>query len=135
MRWISANAKQFSSKIILYPYSFNYIFESQNEKGDKISKLQQFRQGSFISLNFSEIEQYNIGLKTNWTFSTKKARAVFDSDFAILSIEYLIDNHNIEVFEYSSDWCLYFQSYYGKGMIIYSFKEFLDYKIKNPSKT
>ena len=136
MKWISRTIKQTSSNIILYPYSFNYTYESKNEEGENISTVKRFLQGAFISLNTGELEQFNnMGLKTKGFFYAKKARAVFDADFAILSIEYFIDNSKVDVFRDGVDWSIYFQSYYLKGTTSSTFKEFEKYKKQYLTKT
>ena len=105
-KWIATTVKQFTSNIILYPYAFNYITYLENDT----AVTKEFNQGAFISLEPSEIEKYRLGLKTNGTFSTKKARAVFDADFAILSVEYARDYNYDEAFQDSIDWSTYFQT-------------------------
>ena len=128
MRWISQTSKQFSSNIILYPYSFDYTYINEQNT----STTRHFSQGSFLSLNSSEVT--NIGLQTSGTFTTKKARAIFNSDFAILSIEYIRDYNNIDAFQDIADWNTYFGNYYLKGTQP-DFKTFLETKAKDPSKT
>ena len=128
MRWISQTSKQYSSNIILYPYYFDYTYiNSQN-----ISTTKKFDQGGFISLNSSELT--SVGLQTSGTFTTKKARAIFNSDFAMLSIEYARDYNNIDAFQDSPDWNQYFGNYYGK-VTQPDFKTFLETKAKDPSRT
>ena len=48
-----------------------------------------FSEGGYIALNSTEIT--NFGIEENWIFKTKKARAIFNADFAMLSIEYIKD--------------------------------------------
>ena len=67
-------------------------------------------------MNSTELDKFNnIGFKTNGTFSIKKARTIFDADFAILSI--------------------FFHNSYGKGTRLSTFEEFLNYKAQNPTRT
>ena len=132
MRWIASTAKQFTSNIILYPYAFTYGYVTENDT----EIIKDFTQGAFISLDPSELGRFNnIGLKTKGTFSSKKARAVFNADFALLSIEYPRDYNNDEAFQDSIDWSTYFQTYYGKGITLSSFQEFLEAKAKDSTKT
>ena len=131
MYWISQTAKQFSSNIILYPYSFNYSYINE----ENTSTIRQFTQGAFISLNASEAEKYNhIGLNTQGTIATKKARAIFNSDFAILSIEFILDYNKIDVFQDLPDWNQFFGNYYGKTTQS-NYSQFIESKTKDPSKT
>ncbi len=117
MRWICRTSRLFTSNIILYPYAFNYTYEYK-EKEDKKTKDIEFKQGAFISLNSSELVTYkDIGIKTNGTFSSKKARAVFDADIAILNIEYDRGSYKEEAFQDGIDWSAFFKfDYYGKGL-------------------
>ena len=98
--WIFKNIRIHSSNIILYPYAFDYKFEDGNTK--------HFSQGAIISINPSELDAYNIGLKSNGTLSIQKARAIFDADIAVLSIiGYYPDYGNIDYFKERIDWCTY----------------------------
>ena len=140
MRWIAGTARQSSSTIILYPYYFNYTFKIQNETEDNITEvidiLREYKHGAFISLNASDLARFNnIGNNTNGTLSTKKARAVFNADFAILNVEYPKDYNNDEAFQDGIDWSTYFQSYYGKGTTFSTYQEFLKYKTTYPTNT
>ena len=72
---IAKSIKQFSSNLILYPYTFDY----ESPENSTLSK--EFQAGAYICLNPSILDEYNIGQKHEGTFSTKRARAVFDSDF------------------------------------------------------
>ena len=133
MRWIAVTAKQFTSNIILYPYSFLYKFGDESANN---TEIKNFTQGAFISLNPSELKSFNnIGRRTDGTFQAKKARAVFDADFAILSVEYIRDYNYDEAFQDSIDWSTYFQTFYGKGTTLSSFQAFLEAKKANPTKT
>ena len=137
MRWIRYKAKQFSSNIILYPYAFNYTYEYQEEGTENITnKTEEFRQGAFISLNKTELKEYNnIGLKTNGTFAAKKAKAIYDADIAILSIEYAYNYYSEDAFQDGIDWNTYFKDYYGKWTTYATYEEFLQQKKKDPSNT
>ena len=128
MVWISQTLKQYSSNIILYPYSFDYTYKN----GQNQSTTKQFKQGAFISLNSSEITR--VGLQTSGTFETKKAKALFNSDFAILNIDYILDYNNIDAFQDSADWFQYFGNYYLKATQP-NFNAFLEAKTEDPSKT
>ena len=137
MRWIERTAKQFSSNIILYPYAFNYSYEYKDEESGNITtKLEEFKQGGYLALNKTELLSYgNIGLKTNGTFATKKARAIYDADIAVLSVEYNYNYYSEDAFQDGIDWVTYFKDYYGKGMVYSTYEEFLQAKTKDPSKT
>ena len=124
-RWIMAKTKQFSSSIVVYPYSYNYT------PYDSIDYTKHFDQGSFISLNPSELDAYNIGNKTNKTLSINKARALFSSDIAILSVQGKFEDDDIiDYFYDGTDWCTYLYSL-GRGNC-FNYEEFLGLKSKNP---
>ena len=137
MRWIAATARQSTSSIILYPYYFNYTYQTIKEGEESPTPvLREYKHGAFISLNSTDLTRFNnIGMNANGTLSTKKARAVFNADFAILSIEYPKDYNNDEAFQDGIDWSTYFQSYFEKGTTLSSFQEFLSYKTRYPTNT
>ena len=111
--WFVRNMKQFSSNIVLYPYSFDFVHKTATAN---ISK--HYEQGGFISLKPEELNGISIGQRTNGTLSIKKARALFDADIAILSVigdVKEINLTNYELFLDASDWCTYFQNYLGKS--------------------
>lgn len=88
-------------------------------------------------MNSSELVSYkDIGLKTNGTFSSKKARAVFDADIAILNIEYDRGSYKEEAFQDGIDWSAFFKyDYYGKGLTCGTYEEFLKLKKKDTTVT
>ena len=133
-RWIAQTSKQFSSNIILYPYAFNYSYEVKEDEEEK-TDYKYYEHGAFISLNSTELVSYNdIGLKTSGTFSTKKAKAVFSADIAILSIEYDRELYKEETFQDGVDWSTFFSGYFSKSTFE-TYEQFLTTKLKDTSKT
>ena len=133
-RWIGATSRQFTSKIITYPYAFDYIYKV-NQDGEEMETTKSFDHGAFIALNSTELISYNnIGLKTNGTFSTKKAKAVYGGDIAILSIEYDREDYKEETFQDGVDWSTFLYSYWGKSTVE-TYEKFLTSKATDPSKT
>ena len=125
IKWIMTKTKQFSSNIIVYPYSYDYT--PDNSPNSTI----HFKQGSYIALNPSELDGYNIGNRTNKTLSVKKARALFSSDIAILSVQGNYDDDDIiDYFYDGTDWCTYFGSLY-RGNCLLNYDEFKAQKSKN----
>ena len=128
-KWLMKSIRQYSSSIILYPYSFQYEHILENKT--KLNK--NYEQGAFISLRPEEL---NIGLKTHDTLKIKKAKALYDGDIAILNI---IGDHetmkNINYFDTAIDWCTYFQTYLGKGTCLGNFRAFLQNKQGNSQKS
>ena len=132
-KWFIRSMKQFSSNIVIYPYAFDFNHQTENGTIKK-----HYEQGGFISLNPDELEDLDIGLKTDYTLEIYKARALFDADIAILNINGDIkeDNlTNIEFFTDASDWCTYFQTYLGKGTCQKTFENFQKVKNTNTKKT
>lgn len=128
-RWISANLKQFSSSIVVYPYPYEY------SPDDSPNSTITYKQGSYISLNPAELNAYNIGLKTNKTLSIQKARALFGTDIAILSVEGTFEDDDIiDYFYDGTDWCTYFANL-GKGNCFGNFDAFYNQKTKNTQNT
>jgi hypothetical protein len=131
-KWLIRSIKQYTSNIVLYPYSFKYTHKLEN--GTKLEKT--YKQGAYISIKPEELDGYDIGLKTDHTLKTKKARALYDADIAILNIvgnyEYL---NNINYFDDAIDWCTYFQTYLGKGTCLGDYKTFLNKKSGNTKNT
>ena len=96
--------KLFSSNIVQYPYSFDFIHQIGNETIDK-----HYEQGGFILLKPEELN--DIDLKTNDTVAIKKARAFFDADNIILNVNGDIPEENLTNIEFlydASNWCTYF---------------------------
>ena len=128
--WITRTIRQFSSSIVVYPYFYQY------SPDDSPNSTVNYTQGSYISLNPSELSNYNnIGLKTNKTLSVQKARALFGSDIAILSVlGQFDDDDTIDYFYDGIDWCTYFVSI-GKSNCFANFEEFNVTKSKNSGTT
>ena len=133
-KWFTRKANQFSSKIILYPYSFKY--ENVSEDG-KTTTSKQYDHGAFISLDQEDLEEFKIGLKTRKTLKINKARALYDADIAILNINADMNQNltNINLFWDAIDWCTYFQTYLGKGTCQGDYTAFTNAKKANPQKT
>ena len=128
--WITKTIRQFSSSIVVYPYFYQY------SPDDSPNSTVNYTQGSYISLNPSELSNYNnIGLKTNKTLSVQKARALYSSDIAILSVLGQFDDEDtIDYFYVGIDWCTYFVSI-GKQNCFSNFDEFNATKSKNSGTT
>ena len=127
-KWIMGNIKQYSSDIVVYPYSFNYKHKTEFETIDKT-----YSQGGYIALKPDQLEDLLIGLKTDHTLSVQKARALFDADIAVLSIYGDLNPTNktqIEIFLDGVDWSTYLQSYLGKGVFQKNYENFLKQKYK-----
>ena len=131
-RWIFRNTKQFQPEIIAYPYSFHYSYVLNDSN---LKKEKHYSQGAFISLNPNTLNVENIGLKTNSTLSIKSARALYDTDIAILSIEDFFDGYEQDLFQDAVDWCTFFQSSFAKGNCFINYDVFYNEKIKNTTKT
>ena len=129
-RWFNRGTTDSESRIIVYPYSFDYQY--QNINNETISK--HYPQGAFISLKSSELDPLIISLKTNGTFKAKRARAVIDGDIAILSIEAIISNYNQDLFQDSVDWCSYFRSNFLTGDCYPNYEDFYKHKKQDPIK-
>ena len=133
VKWFTRCIKQFSSNIILYPYQFEY---SHMINETEINK--HYDQGAFISLDPRELEADNIGLRTHNTLAIQKARALFDADIAILSINgyYLNENYtNSDYFTEGTEWGQFLRSNFGKGNCHLYYEDFLKSKKSNPMKT
>lgn len=127
-RWITLNLKQFSSSIVVYPYFYEYTPEDSEN-------ATTFKQGSYISLDPSELNPYKMGLKTNNTLSVQKARALFGSDIAILSVQGKFEDDDIiDYFYDGTDWCTYLHSL-GKPNCLLNFDAFSEQKSKSSGET
>ena len=127
-RWITLNLKQFSSSIVVYPYFYEYTPEGSEN-------ATTFKQGSYISLDPSELNPYKMGLKTNNTLSVQKARALFGSDIAILSVQGKFEDDDIiDYFYDGTDWCTYLHSL-GKPNCLLNFDAFSEQKSKSSGET
>ena len=131
MEWMAKKMRQYTSSIILYPYGFNYSYLDEN----KTTQTREFKQGAFISLNSSELPEFqNLGFRTNGTFSAQKAKAVFDTDIAILSIDNIKKTYKEDCFQDGVDWSSFF-SHILRGSTLYNYLEFLKAKEKETSRT
>ena len=131
-RWFTQSSNQYSSKIVLYPYKFNY--NHQYENGTTFNK--EYKQGGFIAIDPSDLNGFDIGLKTNETLSISKARALYDADIAIININGNYENlENINLFDEAVDWCTYFQTYLRRGTCYGEYKDFIKEKTAHPEKT
>ena len=131
--WLTYTMTQYESNIIVYPYSFNYSFLNEN----KTETLKHYSRGAFITYDPSSLDHYaksNMGIKTNSTVSIQKARALYDTDIAILSIEAEFDNYVQDLFQDAQDWCTFFQGILIKSCLS-NYDLFYEQKIKNSSKT
>ena len=130
-RWIIDTVKQFSSNIVFYPYFFQYTDNSANS-------TRNFSQGAYISLVPSELNPYNfsnMASKTNKTLSIKKARALFGTDIAILSVQGKFEDDDVIDYFYDGvDWCSYFGNI-GKYHCFIDYATFKKQKEKNTSNT
>lgn len=126
-QWIFNNIKLYSSNILLYPYAFDYTFED--------GKSKHFSQGAYISLNASELDYYkNLGIKTNGTLSIKKARALYNTDIAILTIKGNYgDESNVDYFNEAKEWANYIYLISGKTCLE-NYDKFLQLKEEDNSK-
>ena len=126
-KWIFKNIKQYSSNIVAYPYSFDYDHQTENGTLNK-----HYTQGGFINIKPDELDE--LGLRTDHTLSIKKARALFDTDIAILNLKVDIKENNItnyELFYDVSKWCDYLTQYIGKGTCYNNYATFLKQKYKS----
>ena len=65
-KWFIRSMKQFSSNIVIYPYAFDFNHQTENGTIKK-----HYEQGGFISLKPDELEDLDIGLKTDYTLEIK----------------------------------------------------------------
>ena len=131
--WLASSIKQYTSNIVLYPYNFNYNHELN---GSTFTK--NYEQGGYISLNPKELDAHKIGLKTSYTLEIKKARALYDADIAILSINGFDLNENITDIDYFTDgteWSSFIQKYLSKGNTFINYETFMKAKRSNPQRT
>ena len=131
-RWFTQSAKQYTSKIVLYPYKFNYLHQFENSTTlDK-----EYKQGGFIAIDPSDLNGFDIGLKTHDTLKISKARALYDADIAIININANYESlNNINLFDEAVDWCTYFQTYLRKGTCYGQYSDFIKQKNEHPEKT
>ena len=127
-RWIFERVKQFSSNIIVYPYSYDY------NDNNSTNKTLHFEQGSYIALNPSELGS-ELGVRINQTLSIQKARALYDTDIAILSVEGTFEGKEVIDYFYDGiDWCSYFSAL-RKGNCYENYAAFDEAKKNNITKT
>ena len=131
-RFILQQIKLYSSKFILYPYAFNYNYELNDT--EKTKKTIEYPEGAMFSLDNKSI--YVPYVMSNSTIQFKKARALYDTDIAILRFTTLYEEFLNNLFYDADSFTTHFFINMNKPSPIKdTFKEYQDYKKSNPGKS
>ena len=100
-KFILSNLKRYKSELILYPYKFNYQSGSENVNVDN---------GGVFSLNQTEFDKADFSyIKNIPSVNLLQAKALYDINIAVLSIEYKTeDDLNVDLFYETDHYCALF---------------------------
>ncbi|MBO5530612.1 MAG: hypothetical protein J5970_04365, partial [Bacilli bacterium] len=128
LRFLMTSIKKEESKFILYPYPFNY--KDQNEE------VKEVENGGFFSLNQSLLEGKNFNYLQNISsVQIGKAKGIYDIDIAIMSIVYIFNGRETDLFTEANVFCEYFVNTLTKISTCLDGKnDYLEYKLNYPNK-
>ena len=114
--------------LFVYPYPFSHQFK--NAEGNE--KTYHYPQGGYISTR-TDYFKNTYGSQSDRPFSFNRAKALFGTDIAILSIIGNVGNRLEELFQDSVDWCTYLTSAFSIPCNE-NFDLYLDKKQEKPTK-
>ena len=128
IRLLMNSIKKEESKFILYPYPFNYKDQNDEEK--------QVEYGGYFSLNQSLLTGGKFTYLQNISsVQIGKAKGIYDIDIAILSIVYIYNGRETDLFTDANNFCEYFVTRVNKISSCLNGKNaYLEYKLKYPHK-
>ena len=130
MKYVVSQIKKDDTKLILYPYPFQY------EDKNKPNILQTSDIGGFFTLNQTSLNGGTFSYIQNISnVEIGKAKGIYDIDIAILSMPYEVDGMEVDLFTEASTFCEYFVTTINKITTCLNGKnDYLEYKTKYPSK-
>ena len=131
VKFVVNNIKKDDSRFILYPYPFKYT-----DKNGETPEQKTVNEGGFFTLNQSALNGQNFNYIQNIsTVNIGKAKGIYDIDIGILSLVYLINGIEQDVFREASTFCGYFKDTIGKTSNCLDGKQaYLDFKQQSPSR-
>ena len=128
LRYLMNFIKKEESKFILYPYPFEYKDQNNVDK--------QVEYGGFFALNQSTLDGRNFNYLQNISsVQIGKAKGLYDIDIAILSIVYIYNGRETDLFTEANTFCEYFVNTLTKiSSCLDGKNDYLEYKINNPNK-
>ena len=129
MKYVMNNIKKDDTKLILYPYPFEYQDKNKVEK-DKSDT------GGFFTLNQTSLNGGTFSyIKNISNVEIGRAKGIYDIDIAILSLLHESDGREEDLFTESKLFCEYFVSTISKiSTCIDGKNDYLEYKQRYPSK-
>ena len=130
LQYVMSNIKKDDTKMIIYPYPFEY--KDKNKKDE----IQKSDTGGVFTLDQTSLNGGTFSyIKNISNVEIGKAKGIYDIDIAILSMYYGTDGQEIDLFTESSLFCEYFVSTLIKiSTCIDGKNDYLEYKQKYPSK-
>ena len=130
-RYILSNLKRYKSQFIYYPYKFNYSQEGNLVLVDN-GGVFNLNQTTFPPSYSSDYFNY---IKNISSINISRAKALYDINIAILSMEYEIDSIKTNLFYESEQYCGYFVQRLGKiPTCLFSMKDFESFQTNYTSK-
>ena len=128
--WVSTGLglSNMDPNLFVYPYPFSH--QSKDAEGNE--KTYSYPQGGYISTR-TDYFKNTYGSQSDRPFSFNRAKALFGTDIAILSIVGNVGNRLEELFQDSVDWCTYLTSPFNIPCNE-NFELYLDKKKENPTK-
>ena len=128
VRFVMNNLKREESKFILYPYPFSYTDKENIEK--------TVNNGGFFHLNQTQLTGESFTYIQNITSATiGKAKGIYDIDIGIMSLLYIFNGNEIDLFTEASTYCDYFVFTLDKiSSCVVGKDGYLEYKNKYPNK-
>ena len=130
MKYVVSQIKKDDTKLILYPYPFQY------KDKNKPNIIQSSDIGGFFTLNQTSLNGGTFSYIQNISnVEIGKAKGIYDIDIAILSMPYEVDGMEVDLFTEASTFCEYFVTTINKITTCLNGKnDYLEYKTKYPSK-
>ena len=129
MKYVLSNIKKDETKLILYPYPFEY--QEKNKETKEKSDI-----GGFFTLNQTSLNGGTFSyIKNISNVEIGKAKGIYDIDIGILSMLYDSDGQETDLFTEASTFCEYFVSTINKiSTCLEGKNDYLEYKLRYPSK-
>ena len=129
MKYVLTNIKKDETKLVLYPYPFEYM-EKNKETKEKSDT------GGFFTLNQTSLNGGTFSyIKNISNVEIGKAKGIYDIDIGILSMLYDSDGQETDLFTEANNFCEYFVSTINKiSTCLEGKNDYLEYKLRYPSK-
>ena len=127
---IFKNLEEYTSKFIVYPFKFSYTPTSEDGNAEKVD----FHKGAVFSLNPDDLptdssaSSYFKSYIDDTDVSFGKAKALHDINIAILSVEDIYEDMNMNLLYEASSYCEFLSTYLGKYSQCMEAKNYYEFK-------